>query len=379
MISRLRGWSAAALALTLLLSACQEPPAAPETTSGPSFATDAWCAANPGKCGPTEPPEPSPSSPGYYTAFSDATCVSATGTGISDADHDGMSDYCEDFLAQRFRPELVVSPYDCDLGMEPYWAAKAFPNRGMVRIAYLFSYYRDCGPQQFKTSCLIGRIGSNILSLVGTLPPYTIPILNLPVSGEDPCEGHQGDSEFVTVDLRYDATTQHWMVSQAFFSAHWGTKEDHSRRVGYGLLEYPDRPQGYFRVNDAEGKHANYPTRAVCENDGGRADTCQSNYPLIRIRHAGQYNIGSARYNFISPKTCVRGGALVAAYPENYGTECYWDPQNTFQGWFKLPQPNDASPYYASLMLQFECFSYSRVVDSSGNTQVSCSYWGANP
>lgn len=79
------------------------------------------------------------------------------------------------------------------------------------------------------------------------------------------------------------------------------------------------------------------------------------------------------------PKTCVRGGALVATYPENYGTECFWDPSNTFQGWSKLPQPDDAIPYYASLMLQFECFSYSKVVDSSGKTQVSCSYWGANP
>jgi len=31
----------------------------------------------------------------------------------------------------------------------------------------------------------------------------------------------------------------------------------------------------------------------------------------------------------------------------------------------------------ASLMLQFECFSFSKVVDPSGKTQVSCAYWGA--
>jgi len=35
---------------------------------------------------------------------------------------------------------------DCDPGMEPYWAAKYFPNHAKtVRIIYLMSYYKDCG------------------------------------------------------------------------------------------------------------------------------------------------------------------------------------------------------------------------------------------
>jgi hypothetical protein len=371
-----------AVVLTLVAAACQESPA-PTDPAGPTFATDAWCAANPGKCGPPtpdEPTDPSPTSAGYWTGstITQAKCISATGAGISDGDHDGLSDTCEDFLAQRFRPALIVSPYDCNTGAEPYWAAKAFPSKGIVRVAYLLSYYWDCGPQQSGPLCTAGRLLGTTFTLNGVLPPFTIPVVGIPISNEDLCESHQGDSEFVTVDLKYNATTQHWFVTSAFFSAHWGTSGDHSRRSVTGQLEYPDKYGGYLRVYVAEGKHGNYPTRVACENDGGQADTCASNSTVIRVRHAGQYNVGSARYNFISPKSCVRGGALVDAYPANYSLECFWDPGHNFRGWSKYALSNDASPYYTSLVVQFECYSYDKIVDSSGRTTMSCADWGAN-
>jgi hypothetical protein len=368
------------VALAALLSACQEPSKTTSDPLEPSLATDAWCAANPGKCSPNpsepdEPSDPSPSSPGYWTGstITWSTCVSPTGAGISDGDHDALSDYCEDFLAQRFRPLLVVSPHDCDIGMEPYWAAKAFPNKKTVRVAYLFSYYKDCGPQSFPSSCNAVQIATTFVTALTKTFGITI---------HDPCDGHQGDSEFVTVDLQYNATTQHWYVTSAYFSAHWmEALFDRSRRAGYGQLEYPEKPQGYFRAYVAEGKHANYPARAVCEDDGGPADTCQPNSSTIRIRHANQYNVGSSRYNFINPGTCVRGGALFTAYPENYGTECFWkdqSPYNKFRGWSKYVLANDANSYLPVLTLQFECYSYARTVDSSGNSSITCSDWGVN-
>lgn len=368
------------VALTLCTAGCQDSPA-PNDPVTPSFATDAWCAANPGKCGPPtpdEPGDPSPTSAGYWTGptITQAKCISATGTGISDGDHDGLSDQCEDFLAQRFRPALLVSPYDCNTGAEPYWAAKAFPSKGVVRVAYLLSYYWDCGPQQSSTLCNVQRLLGTAFSLNGLLPPYSIgPI---PVTAEDLCDAHQGDSEFVTVDLKYSTATQHWYVVSAFFSAHWGTSGDHSRRATSGQLEYPDKTGGYPRVWVAEGKHANYPTRALCENDGGQADTCESNSTVIRVRHSGQFNVGSARYNFISPKSCVPGGALVATYPQNYSYECYWEPGHRFRGWSKYALSNDASPYYTMLIAQFECYSYTAVADGKGGAKLTCTDWGAN-
>jgi hypothetical protein len=369
------------LVLTLFAAACQDDATRRDDLTGPSFATDAWCAANPGKCAPPPPEEggdPAPTAAGYWTGptITWAKCVSPSGAGISDGDHDGLSDQCEDFLAQRFRPALLASPYDCNTGGEPYWAAKAFPSRNVVRVMYLLSYYWDCGPQQGGSLCTLQELSGRVLTLNGLLPPYSIgPI---PISNEALCDAHQGDSEFITVDLRYSTTTQHWSVASVFLSAHWATTGDHSRRVTTGGLEYPDKSGGYPRIYVAEGKHANYPTRSICETDGGAADTCAGNSTVIRVRHAAWYNIGGARYNFISPKSCVKGGPLVATYPENYSLECFWEPGHNFRGWSKYVLSNDASPYYASLVLQFECYGYTTTVQPDGRQALTCSDWGVN-
>lgn len=354
-----------------LLVACQEKATEPPS---PSYATDAWCAANPGLCGPGDPDEPSdpdPQAPGYWMGptITYSTCVSTTGAGISDGDRDALSDHCEDFLAQRFRPSLIQSSGDCGTGGEPYWAAKVFPAKKTVRIAYLFAYYVDCGPSP-SLLCTIGSIGSTFITVLGTSLGITI---------HDPCDGHQGDSEFVTVDLLYNATTQHWYVASAFFSAHWSEGAfDKSRRATYSQLEYPEKSRGYFRVYVAEGKHANYPTRSVCEDDGGLSDRCAGNTVVQRIRHANQFNVGSLRHNFINAGTCVRGGALFAYYPENYGTECFWQPNRKFRGWSKYQLANDSNPYHTVLTIQFECYSYTLGTDAQGRYVVTCTDWGVN-
>jgi hypothetical protein len=366
----------AAPLVVMLLIACQDQPTGDPDPLGPSYATDAWCAANPGLCGPgggpDEPSDPDPSSPGYWTGptITYSTCVSPTGAGISDGDRDALSDHCEDFLAQRFRPTLIVSTHDCNLGMEPYWAAKVFPSRKTVRIAYLFAYYGDCGASP-SLACTVGSLGSTLWNVVlGMTLGATI---------HDPCDGHQGDSEFVTVDLQYNATTQHWYVASAFFSAHWSEGIfDKSRRASYSQLEYPEKFRGYFRVYVAEGKHANYPKRAVCEDDGGKADFCAGNTGALRIRHANQFNVGSRRYNFINPGTCVRGGALYAYYPQSYGTECFWEPNRKFRGWSKYSLATDSNPQHTVLILEFECYSYVRTIDPQGRAIVTCTDWGVN-
>ncbi len=321
--------------------------------------------------------DPNPAAAGYWmgTTVTPSTCISLSGAGINDADYDALNDYCENLLAWKFRPAMTFSAYDCNTGMEPYWAAKVFPNQGnIVRIAYLFSYYWDCGaPDKDSFLCTLQRLGGNLGTLVGLLPDYSIGII--PVSSEDLCASHQGDSEFVLEDLAYDATSQHWYVKRTFFSAHWGTDGDHSRWTGTSGLEYPEKFGGYPRVWSAEGKHANYPTRYTCSHDGGLMDTCDNNPDGgTQIRHAQMYNVGSPQQPFINTQTCVTGGLLLQYYPDQYGIECYWKPGDTFAGWNKYPLSNDASPYYTILIAAFDCYGFVR----TSPLQISCSDWGVN-
>jgi hypothetical protein len=320
--------------------------------------------------------DPNSLAPGYWmgTTVTPATCISPTGDGISDGDDDALSDYCENLLASRFRPALRFSVYDCDVGMEPYWAAKAFPNQGnVVRIAYLFSYYWDCGvPPSSEFECsLASNLGMVLIQIV------SLNLAPLPITPAQ-CGGHQGDSEFITLDLRFDASSQHWYVSQAFFAAHWLTSGNSSERVAGGNLEYPEKVQGYPLVWVAHGKHGSYRSRSACNNGGFLdMDDCNESYPNnadVRIFHSGMRNVGSAARNFINPGTCVAGGRLVQYYPEMYGLECYWQQGNTFSGWSAYPQAGDASPYHSVLMIQFECYSY--VLD---DLQLTCTDWGVRP
>ncbi|MGH7699097.1 MAG: hypothetical protein ACREMJ_01040, partial [Gemmatimonadales bacterium] len=196
--------------------------------------TDPECSGGGGGGGGTGTSDPNPAAPGYWmgSTVTPATCISPTGVGINDADDDALHDYCENLLAWQFRPALTFSAYDCDIGMEPYWGAKAFPNQGnLVRIAYLFSYYQDCGLQDpsllESAACTFGVIAVRLVTFNST-DPVTVVQNAL-------CEGHAGDSEFLIVDLRYDEPSQHWYLAQAFFSAHFPS--DNSKRVGTAGVE----------------------------------------------------------------------------------------------------------------------------------------------
>jgi hypothetical protein len=55
-----------------------------------------------------------------------------------------------------------------------------------------------------------------------------------------------------------------------------------------------------------------------------------------------------------------------------------WEPGHNFRGWSKYALSNDGSPYYTSLIVALECYSCDEIVDSSGNSQMSCWDWGVN-
>lgn len=116
-----------------------------------------------------------PTKPGVFlgSGVTPETCVNG---GYTDADQDGLGDFCEEQLSYAFRPELYHSSAD-NVGREPYWVARVL-DEDRVRIGYLLSYYRDEG-----------------------CPAW---VCHLPCPTCDPsAAGHNGDSEGIYLDLYY--------------------------------------------------------------------------------------------------------------------------------------------------------------------------------
>ena len=356
---------------TLLTLSCSEPTGPDRAATPPSLA-----ACSPETCGGTTT-DPNPAAPGYFggTLYTPTACYSATGANINDADYDATSDFCEQRLAALFAPSFVTAPasYDCDPGMEPYWAAKYFPNQGVLRIAYLFSYYRDCGADGGIGGFLAQFFGK-IFTFNGLLPSYSIG--KIPISASDPGESHSGDSEFITVDLRWNPTTLHWYVDRAFLAAHFGTSADGSRTVSMTGLEYGDKQGGYPRLWIAANKHAAYPNRNACNAGRGPLglvhDNCDSNAPVYgsRMFFSAYRNVGSAQGSLLGVGACVKSANRPTFNP---GTECYLTPNRYFYGWLQYPYGPPPTPYYSILMAKFECYSY-----TTSGSYLSCTDWGKN-
>ncbi len=332
----------------------------------PSF--ELHCSKQPEGC-PNDPPPPP--GPGYFlgTATTAGTCFSATGVNINDADFDGMDDGCERRIAEQFSPMISAVPpsFDCGPTIEPYWAAKYFPTSGnLVRIAYLLAYRRDCGS---------GNIGTALLAKVFQVISLNGFIVDL--STDDPGAGHSGDSEWVMVNVRYNASTMRWALVSVKFSAHDGTIASGTQEWPVTKIEIPGGSVngGFPRVWVALNKHANYVSRLSCHTGrgpGGLAvDNCQPVIPdSYRLPFYAARNVGSVQANMINLGTCVKSVEPIF-YP---GTECFWKVREPFDGWLQYPYGHPASPYYSSLVLHFECLSSS---PSTPGT-LTCSSFGVN-
>lgn len=309
------------LVLALLaLTACSEPQAGPSGVPErvlvqpylPCNPEEQYCGGNPGP----HQPDLDPGAPGYWLGFGTgpAFCYSASGANINDADRDKFDDWCEKTIAQRFRPLLRFSPYDCNRQGERYWAAHYFPETERFRVAYLLAYYKDCGT------------------------PSTI-FCDISVSG-DRCLGHQGDSEFIVVDLYWDEATNHWVVHHAFLTAHYTESgfldpflgPADASQIAYNL-EWLDVQGGRFLVWVAEGKHGNYPSKSSCNGGGylsldtcARHDTLSANTELFAWD--ANRNLGSSTRKLIN---CVRAVGTEAYFRTR--TECFWTDQH-FMGWW---------------------------------------------
>lgn len=179
------------------------------------------------------------------------------------------------------------------------------------------------------------------------------------------CMGHDGDSEFIVVDLRYNAPTDHYVLQRAFMSAHYNAEDhdhDYSTNLDYTQLQFPEKPQGYVRAWVARGKHANYPTEGLC-NAGAvwGTDTCDDNTAEFRMEFIWNRNVGSPTSRMLD---------CTPAKPEMQyfrpGIECYWDaydpaqqpPPERFFGWWwqdgSNPYAGGATAYGVMIRNVFE-------------------------
>lgn len=282
---------------------------------------------------PTCDPDPSPLAPGIWLGYRNTPgrCFLAVPgeTGSGDVDHDAMVDSCEEYVSYAFRPMLRTTPGDLDLSRESYWQAfycgavvNCFTGGGWeARIIYLLGYHEDNGD---NNGC----------------PEF---------AGFGWCNGHPGDSEFVVLDVHYNAVTQHWELYNAFLSAHYNDTGDSSAWATASAFSYPETSLGYPRVWVSLDKHGNYASQSDCE-DGGtlNEDTCAGGLDSGRFEVPSGLswasgNIGSARVKFKDQVSSVTGLGT--------GTEYFWSDIR-FCGWDAYAatyRPNCSTSYASNL------------------------------
>jgi hypothetical protein len=191
-----------------------------------------------------------------------------------------------------------------------------------VQIAYLISYYRDAG------------------SLWG--------VCTLPWPLHDSsCDGHNGDSEAIYLDVYYRAATRHWVLNKAEYSAHnWPGVILRGTAAYPTGLEYPTHPGAYPRAWVSEGKHANYATQGGC-NGGGNfdIDRCYDNDTSARLPAGADLNIGSS-INHTATQDCMPSQDPLYQYYGSGRLECYWTNVQ-FRGWIPSWIGGAASDPYA--------------------------------
>ena len=313
------------IAAAALLVACADAPAAPETTSAglmPCKPFQLSCMASiiPGYVVDTVteyslPNDPHPYAEGMWLG-SDVTperCFGHLGY-VDDVDTDLLDDYCEWRFAAGFAPVMVLHPDDsCPWG-EPAWAAKYWPQQGnTVRIAYLPSYHADCGMM-----------------------------------------GHYGDSEMISVDIQYNASTQHWEFVRMWTSAHYGAPSflgRYDRSAWNSQPAYAIRIKGPPTVWVADDKHGNYVSAGTC-NDTPNMDRCQDGpyYWTHRFRVFYERNAGSRSFNPFF------GGLASGTYQLQYNGRREWYYANLacqesrpFNGWQPGSVDQGVTPYEALL------------------------------
>lgn len=314
---------------------CQEPP--------PSLA---WLGGEP-NLAYEAPGAPGSSATGIWLGSSvlPSTCFGNLASApIVDSDSDFLADHCETELAKGFAPTMKFDPGDANCsGGEPLYGAKYFLN-GRVRLAYLAAYYEDCG-------------------YADDLPGYP-----------QGSTSHHGDSEFIMVEVEFDAAKQRWVMRHMFLSAHY--LED-----GPIAFVYPGDRSEWVKAQDAQWgfkqlgnpvvwvalwKHGSFKSKFSCDT---AQDDCSSFPVVVRFPIVPGRNVGSRDVH------ACRESALRA--PGSGRTECFYT-EKPFRGWFHTTGGGSAGYYSRTLMSD----KYEKWCPLSNTLNCSTSDWGpslANP
>lgn len=239
-----------------------------------------------------------------------------------DYDEDRLWDECEYRLAYLFAPTMMMSGIDeCRQG-EPYWSARYFdnydPSTGLggwgrfVRIAYLPSYYYDCGPGP-----------------------------------------HRGDSEMIVVQVTFNPTTTHWQFMKVFLTAHFLAPNSNSIWWTPTSLSFPtgdtlDSP----RVWVSTGKHANCPNADCGQLINQTLDNCHLPYEQGRFKVFAGHNIGGSTRQLLN---CV--ASINPLFWSNGRRECFHSTA-PFRGW-QTGGTGSATGYHTVMhTYAYKCFAY---------------------
>lgn len=185
-----------------------------------------------------------------------------------DLDRDGVPEACELALARRFAPVLLAARSACN------WSEAA----GRIPGAYLFAV--DPKPSGYRLAYLPGYLDDC---------GWSGPKCRLRPAGG--CEGHEGDSELVVVDVVRAPDDGGLSVERVFLSAHcFGRSDGRCRWYEPSALQWlGSRPVVWV----AEGKNAHYPSRRACDTGHWAFDTCDRNGTAYPFPVAAGRNVGS--------------------------------------------------------------------------------------
>ncbi len=272
-------------------------------------------------------PDPDPSAPGIYLAGANLMPPVCHDPNQLDSDSDGLSDTCEIQLATAFSPALSFYQSD-QVDRESRWFAHPL-DYGYVRLGYLLGYYYDVGN--------VGNVRSNCQTFL-TIPGLSDFVNWIFGGGAESCLGHLGDSEWIALDVVYNAGSGHWVLQHARLSAHTQPRLLEGTYGSYPLqLSYPEKAGGYPLIWVADGKHANYESDAACDAGGtSGADECYDTPRYIERANvmASGGNIGSWQVKLIDGVQSInpQHPAIVLG-PGYTRTEYYFTP-SYFYGWY---------------------------------------------
>jgi hypothetical protein len=260
-------------------------------------------------------PDPEPTAPGIALG-SGVTALTCFNNSLqTDADADGLSDFCEKNIAAAFAPALKYTLAD-NVGREPRWVAKPQAIGLSVRVAYLLSYYVDRGP-------VTSWCNNNLIDFF-----YR----------REACTGHDGDSELIVLEIRWDGGG-HWVLDKAMYSAHGKYNTYVKTTLGYPALEYVGNIKGGAPTSYVSyQKHANYKSELDCDRGVVVVTDICTPQATARITAGAVNNLGSRLHQFVN---CTRSANPI--YSTSTRQECYWTDANAFSGWH-VGNPT-ATPY----------------------------------